>query len=526
MKIRFDNKEYECRENETVLESLLRRGVTVPFSCRNGVCHACLLRSVNGDPPIKAQKGIKPALVDKGYFMPCMCRPKGDMDIELPRAADILTRAVVYKKELLSPDVCRLLLEPATQVYYRAGQFINLQREDGLTRSYSLASVPHDDYYIEIHVKLIPDGKMSQWIFGELQENDEIEFQGPLGDCYYNPDDKEQNLLLISTGTGVAPHSGIVKDALLSGHQGEIKLYHGANKHHGHYLRPQLEQLARKYSNFSYILCASDDAELQHVFTGRSNEVALKQNKDIHDWCVYLSGRPEMVKDTEKAVISMGVRVGNIHADPFEYDRVVSDMVLSVDDASATDAVDVERRKFPDPDPEMWQALDEGKLMNKILTDFYTRVFDDELLSPYFKGVTKQRLIEKVYNFHYQMFTGEKVYFGERPKNGHHWMVISDELFDYRETIMESCLRENGLADHLVKRWMEYEEMYRVDIVKSKPVNKILFGMEMPLDGFEEMVIDASTLCDSCSGEISIGDIVRYHIRLGTTYCSKCMHDL
>ena len=49
--------------------------------------------------------------------------------------------------------------------------------------------------------------------------------------------------------------------------------------------------------------------------------------------------------------------------------------------------------------------------------------------------------------------------------------------------------------------------------------------MEMPLDGFEEIAIEVSTLCDSCSGEINVGDIVRYHVRLGAAYCSKCMHN-
>lgn len=518
MKIRFNDVEYECREDETVLQSFLRRGVNVPFSCRNGVCHACLLRSVNVAPPVKAQKGIKQTLADKGYFMSCMCHPEQDMEMELPRAADILTRAVVYKKQLLAPDVCRLLLEPATQVYYRAGQFINLQRNDGLIRSYSLASVPHDDYYLELQIKLVAGGKMSHWIFNELQEDDEIEFQGPLGDCFYMPDDQQQNLLLISTGTGVAPHIGIVKDALLSGHTGRIKLYHGAKKHHGHYMWPDLEQLSRKFSNFEYVLCASEEADIPYVFTGKPNQVALEQNTDIKDWRVYLSGYPDMVAETQKAVIDSGVKPENVHADPFEYDRKISEQ-------ASTDTVAVERRKFPDPDPEMWLALEQGALMNKILSDFYTRVFDDELLGPYFKGVTKQRLIEKVYNFHYQMFTGKKVYFGERPRNTHHWMVISDELFDYREALMESCLREHGLADHLVRRWLEYEQMYRDDIVKEQPINKILFGVEMPLDGFEEIAIDASTLCDSCEGEINVGDTVRYHVRLGTTYCSKCMHE-
>ncbi|VAW52206.1 2-polyprenylphenol hydroxylase and related flavodoxin oxidoreductases / CDP-6-deoxy-delta-3,4-glucoseen reductase-like [hydrothermal vent metagenome] len=531
MKLSFDNKVHECRDDETVLEAFLRRGVVTPFSCRNGVCHTCLLRAVDAPPPKSSQRGIKATLIDKGYFLPCICKPEADMKIEPPRAADILTRAVVYKKELLSPNVCRLLLEPATQIYYRAGQFINIQAtniqtENNLIRSYSLASVPHDDYYMEMHVRRVPKGKMSQWIFDELQENDELELQGPLGRCYYMPDDINRNILLISTGTGVAPHIGIVKDALLTGHQGKIKLYHGVKKQEDHYLCDNLETLARKYSNFSYVLCASDDKASSAV-SGRCDEIALQQNTNIQDWRVYLSGHPQMIVAAEKAMACAGVNKEDIYSDPFLYDNMHADEALSKE--LSTDQLfaeaEPEPRKFPDPDPEMWQALNNGALMTEILTDFYTQVFDDELLSPYFKGITKQRLIEKVYNFHYQMFTGEKVYFGDQPKNTHHWMVISDEMFDYRESIMENCLREHGLAEHLIKRWMQYEEMYRPDIVKSTPIKKILFGEEVPLDGFEEIEIGASTLCDSCAGEINVGDLVRYHIRMGTTYCGQCMNN-
>jgi ferredoxin-NADP reductase/ferredoxin/truncated hemoglobin YjbI len=522
MRIKFDGNEYECRDDETLLDSFLRQGVTVPFSCRNGVCHACLLRSTNGDLPTESQKGIKQSLADKGYFMSCKCKPETDMTIALPRPADFLTRAIVYKKELLTPDICRLQIEPATQVYYRAGQFINLQRPDGLTRSYSLASVPHDDYYMELHIKRVPDGKMTQWIFDELKDDDEIEFHGPIGDCHYIEDENAPNLLFISTGTGVAPHLGIAKDALLSGYQGAIKLYHGAQKQHADYPKTYLEELTQKYPNFSYVLCTNDEVDNNDVVIGNPVEVALQQNKDISGWRVYLSGQPEMVTNAEQAVISLGVTQESVHADPFEYDHSDAKDSPSAE-KQANEDKSIERRKYPDPDPEMWQALNNGALMLDILTSFYTRVFEDELLSPYFHGVTRQRLIEKVYNFHYQMFTGEKVYFGERPRNAHHWMVISDELFDYRESIMEECLREHGLADHLVKRWIEYEQMYRDDIVKAQPIKKILFGQEMPLEGFEEMIMDVSTLCDSCSGEINIGDKIRYHIRLGTMYCSKCM---
>ncbi|HHL18672.1 MAG TPA: 2Fe-2S iron-sulfur cluster binding domain-containing protein [Thiothrix sp.] len=180
------------------------------------------------------------------------------------------------------------------------------------------------------------------------------------------------------------------------------------------------------------------------------------------------------------------------------------------------------QRDFPPPDAEMWAALDEGKLMMKILTTFYTWVFADDILSPYFANVTQQRVIEKVYSFHYQMFTGKKVFFGERPRNSHHWMVISDDIFEHRQQLMSKALQQHGLAPHLVSRWLAYEENYRNEIIKEKPISKVLFGEEVAYEGFESLVMEFSTLCDSCESEIEVGDTVRYHTRLGTVYCVKC----
>lgn len=523
--ITYSGKRYACRDNESMLDAFLRHGVNVPFSCKNGVCHACLLRSTGGKPPSDAQRGIKPSLAEKDYFMSCKCHPEQDMQVALPRASDILTRAVLAEKELLSDDICRLMIEPSTQLYYHAGQFINLHGPDGVIRSYSLASVPTQDYFLELHIKRVVDGEMTNWIFDAFSVGDEIEFHGPLGDCYYKPGHEQQSLLFISTGTGLAPHIGIVRDALGNGHKGAIYLYHGSVDEQGHYLRSQLAELASKYANFKYFL--STDAvpgRDESVVTGNVCQIAFDSQNEISDWLVFLSGNPEMVASAQEKALKLGVSLQQIRSDPFEHtpdeneDIAEEETVVQVNKGAVPD----ERRKFPDPDPEMWAALDDGKLMTEILTTFYDQVFEDELLSPYFVGVTKQRLIEKVYNFHYQMFTGEKVYFGERPRNSHHWMVIPEGTFDYRENLMRNSLRKHGLAEHLVERWLEYEYLYKEDIVKAKPINKILFGEEVPYEGFDTLVMECSGLCDSCQGEINVGDTVRYHVRMGTTYCAKC----
>lgn len=174
------------------------------------------------------------------------------------------------------------------------------------------------------------------------------------------------------------------------------------------------------------------------------------------------------------------------------------------------------------PDLEMWAALREGALLREILEDFYTRVYEDERLSPFFAEVTKQRSVEKQYLYLRQLFTGEKVYFGDRPRNAHHWMVISDELFDYREALMADCLRRAALPEHLISRWLAVEESFRSHIVKDQPVSRIMGGVEMPLDGFGEEVLDVGSICDSCENEVPPGTRVRYHLRLGKVYCPDC----
>ncbi|SCZ59309.1 2Fe-2S iron-sulfur cluster-binding protein [Thiohalomonas denitrificans] len=176
------------------------------------------------------------------------------------------------------------------------------------------------------------------------------------------------------------------------------------------------------------------------------------------------------------------------------------------------------------PDPDLWAALGNGVVLRQILEDFYTRVYGDERLSPFFKDTTKTRSVDKQYLFMRQLISGEKVFFGDRPKNGHHWMVISDELFDYRRDLMMECLGRSGLPDSLIARWMQIEDSFRDDIVKSKPHPKVIDGMEQPLDGFGEETLDVGSLCDACGEEIDPGVTVRYHLRLGTIYCPTCAH--
>ncbi|MCF6227722.1 MAG: group 1 truncated hemoglobin [Planctomycetes bacterium] len=174
------------------------------------------------------------------------------------------------------------------------------------------------------------------------------------------------------------------------------------------------------------------------------------------------------------------------------------------------------------PDPEMWEALNGGDGLRTILVEFYEIIYADERLKGFFWNTTVQRAIDKQYNFLYQMFTGEKVYFGERPFNAHNWMIIDHELFDYREQVMSTCLRNYGLPEHLIQRWRSIEEVFRRHIVKDAPMPKKVRGMEIPAEGYEELEMSCGAMCDGCENEINSGELAKYHVRTGATYCRTC----
>jgi ferredoxin-NADP reductase len=519
--LKYQDRLYECRAGETVLDAMMRQGAEMPFSCRNGTCQVCLQRCVRGTVPAGAQKGLRPHLRALGYFLPCRCRPEGDIEFTLPRPEDLYTQAVVRDKTLLSPNVMRLLLEPVTNLRYRAGQFINLRRADGLIRSYSLASLPDEDDCLELHVKRMRGGLLSNWIFDTLNVDDMLDIQGPEGYVCYTATDPSEPLLLIGGGTGLAPLIGIVRDALKREHTGGIHLFHGVRDPSELYLRDALLALSSQHPNFCYTACVAHDQVPAGTLRGHPHDVAFALHPQAKSWRLYIAGPEHMVRAADDLALRAGVRPDRIHADPFTYKELRAQPRPAAAAVTPESAGTTAKHK-PMPDPEMWAALREGELLTTILTEFYTRVFEDSQLAPYFRGVTKQRLIEKVYSFMRSLFTGEKIFFGDNPRNAHHWMVISDELFDYREAMMTAVLRRHGLPEHLVRRWNGIEETFRGDIVKSSPRVKIMAGVEMPLDGYGEMAVTVGTLCDGCANEIHPGERVRYHLRLGSTYCRNC----
>lgn len=312
----YNDQYYPAGDGETLLNVLLKHDVPFPHSCKNGTCQSCLTKLVKGEVPPEAQRGLKPTLVAKNYFLACQCRPSSDMAVVLPKqGSDVNIAANISELSMLNHNVLcvRLVLDSFDD--FKAGQYINLVVPGNIIRSYSIANVPTE--YIELHVKLMPDGLMSDWLSKQTKVGDSVHIRGPLGDCFYcNLDGQSFSIVLAGTGTGLAPLIGIANDALINGHCGTITLIHGGVNDADLYLHETLNALQKTHANFTYKPCvlgestsvrqASIDSVLIESLEGITNDVHL-----------FICGPEETTKQLKMKAFLAGVASASIYSDAF-----------------------------------------------------------------------------------------------------------------------------------------------------------------------------------------------------------------
>lgn len=317
--VTFEGQAYELESGETVLECLLRHGLSVPYSCQAGVCQTCTMTAVDGVVPAIAQASLLDTHQQRGDFLPCICLPQGDLHIVDPDSELNQVSVTVTEHELLSPTVLRLRMHldgSSASFQHRAGQFLTIVRSDGVARPYSIASLEQDGF-LETHVRRVQDGAMSNWLHDEVGEGDLLTVQGPKGDCFYAGSDPEQPLLLAGTGTGLAPLWGILRDAVTRGHRGPIHLFHAAGTAEGLYLVDEVAEFAAQHSQVTYTPVVRSGPAPEGGTVGDLLEVTADAHPDLRGWRVYLCGAPKTVNALQRQCFLANASTTDIHCDAF-----------------------------------------------------------------------------------------------------------------------------------------------------------------------------------------------------------------
>jgi ferredoxin/flavodoxin---NADP+ reductase len=194
-----------------------------------------------------------------------------------------------YRKDL-TPDLAILRMQPADGgpvPDFRAGQFVTLgvqfPDEDRMTyRAYSISSPPEEKRYFELYIKWTTKpvmGKLTSALFG-MKEGDTLYWRKPAG--AFTIEDKKadgtpdsRRLVLVASGTGLAPFISYVLHLKSIGSKREIVLLHGAKYAQELGYRDILEKMAGGDSlNFKYLPTVSrPDHELSRGWRGSTGRV-------------------------------------------------------------------------------------------------------------------------------------------------------------------------------------------------------------------------------------------------------------
>lgn len=142
-----------------LLDALNQAGVAVPYSCRAGSCHACLVRC-QGEVEDRQPDALNPTQRQEGWRLACQCHVSGDVRVETFDPTRDGLAAQVVGLDWLSPTVLRLRLQPERGLRYRAGQHVVLWAGN-VARPYSLASLPQEDPFLEFHLDCRQPGEFS-----------------------------------------------------------------------------------------------------------------------------------------------------------------------------------------------------------------------------------------------------------------------------------------------------------------------------------------------------------------------------
>jgi len=234
---------------------------------------------------------------------------------------------------------------------YKAGQFVALglygsakkcaeateefkeQEPDKLVRrAYSIASSSTQEY-VEFYITLVHSGSLTPRVFA-LEIGDKIWMgKKAVGMFTISEIDPEQNVVLIATGTGVAPYMSMLRSNALS-RKGKIIVVHGAANSWDLGYSSELSLLETMFSNFSYYPTVTmpekepagwqgDTRFIQDIWEDGVIEKKWGFKPNAENTHVFLCGNPNMTNGMTEALEKEGFKEhkkrepGQIHVEKF-----------------------------------------------------------------------------------------------------------------------------------------------------------------------------------------------------------------
>jgi len=322
--------EFYVEAGETVLTAALRQAHPLPYGCRNGNCGACMGKVLSGEIhyPGEMPTALSAQQQAEGKALLCQALPSSDLilevrEVDAVRDIEIKTLPCrVVAMERLAADVMKLSLKlPASErLQFLAGQYIAILLRDGRRRDFSLANAPHADDCLEIHVRHVPGGEFTDFVFGQLREKTILRFQGPLG-SFFLREDSPRPIIMMGGGTGFAPLKAMLEHAFYTGVTRPIHLYWGARTRQDLYLHELPMAWLEQHPNFRYtpVLSEPRPEDDWQGHRGWVHAAVTTDYPDLSGYEVYMSGPPPMIQIAKQAFAEHGLPEEYLYYDSFDF---------------------------------------------------------------------------------------------------------------------------------------------------------------------------------------------------------------
>ncbi|MFI6021103.1 globin domain-containing protein [Streptomyces sp. NPDC051287] len=227
--------------------------------------------------------------------------------------------AQVVAHDLRTPDVAVITVRPDQPYPFLAGQYTSVETPwwPRVWRHYSFASAPRSDGLLTFHVKAVPAGWVSNALVHRARPGDVIRLGPPVGSMTVDHT-KDNGLLCLGGGTGIAPIKALVEDIAERGARRPVEVFYGARTDYDLYDIDPLLRLQQSHPWLSVRTIVDQQAHLQLPD-------AIRTYGSWSEYDAYLSGPPGMIRNGVHALRDVGIPPHRIRHDSVEELVVVGD---------------------------------------------------------------------------------------------------------------------------------------------------------------------------------------------------------
>jgi NAD(P)H-flavin reductase len=229
--------------------------------------------------------------------------------------------AEVIDHDRAADDITILTVRPARRLPYRPGQAIPMctPRRPDRWRWYSPVNAPRPDGTMELHVRAVAGGSVSEALVGAVRPGERLWLGPPFGTGLLPPHPGSgRDLLLIAGGTGLAPLRALTEQVAETNGRRRVTLVVGARTLTDLYDPITLDKLQTAHDWLTIRPALSHDPTAPPDERGTAVTIALRPACPDHD--VYVCGPPPMIRHALPRLLTAGIPANRIHL-PDTFDR-------------------------------------------------------------------------------------------------------------------------------------------------------------------------------------------------------------